>query len=86
MVKTMDNTHLNLRDYTRIHVTIHCGPNQHNNVKHNPLITTILTQYHVYKGLKVFGDPGVSSVPKELKQLHNTMVMDPKNANEMTTS
>ena len=49
MVKTMGNTHLYLREYTRLHVTIHCGPNQHDNVMRNPLITTILTQYHVSK-------------------------------------
>ena len=62
------------------------GPIQHENVMRNQLITTILTQYHIFKRIKVFGDPGVSAVPKELKQLHDKMVMDPKNANEMTTS
>ena len=82
----MGNTHLNLRDYTRIHATIHCGPIQHNNVMHNPLITTILTQYHVSKGLKVFGETRVAAVLKELKQLHERMVMEQKNANKMTTS
>ena len=78
MVQTMGNTHLDLRDYIFLHATIHCGPNQHDNVMRNPLVTTILTQYHVSKGLKVFGDPGVASVLKELKQLHNRMVMYPK--------
>ena len=86
MVQTMGNTYLNLRDYARIHATIHCGPNQHNNVMWNPLITTILTQYHVSKGLKVFGELWVAAVLKELKQLYDRMVMDPKNANETTTS
>ena len=46
----------------------------------------ILTQYHVSKGLKLFGDTGVSTVLKELKQLHSRMVMDPKNTDKMTTS
>ena len=78
MVKTMGNTYLDLRDYARIHATIHCGPNQHDNVMHNLLITMILTQYHVSKGLKVFGEPGVVTVLKELNQLHNRMVMDKK--------
>ena len=86
MVQTMGNTHLDLRDYARIHTTIHCGKNQHNNVMRNLLITMILTQYHVSKGLKVFGEPRVSAVLKELKQLHDRMVMDPKNADKMTTS
>ena len=57
MVQTVGNTHLELRDYVRIHETIHCGTNQYNNVMRNPLITTILTQYHVSKGLKVFSEP-----------------------------
>ena len=86
MVQTMGKTHLDLRDYVRIHVTIHCGPRQYDNVMRNPLITTILTQYDLSKGLKVFGDPGVAAFLKELKQLHDRMVMDPKNANEMTMS
>ena len=86
MVQTMGKTHLDFRDYARIHKTIHCGPNQHDNVMHNPLITTILTQYHVSKGLKVFGDTGVIAVLKELKNRHDRMVMHPKNANKMTMS
>ena len=78
MVKTMGSTQLDLRDYACPHVTIHCGPNQNDNVMLKPLITTILTQYHVSKGLKFFGDPIVAAVLKELKQLHGRMVMDPK--------
>ena len=80
MVKTMGNTHLDLREYARLHATMHCGPNQHDNVMRKPLITTIITQYHVSGGIKFFGDPGVSAVLKELKQLHDRMVMEPKNA------
>ena len=49
----------------------------------NPLINTILTQYHVYKGLKVSDDLSVASFLKELKQLHDRMFMDPKNTDEM---
>ena len=86
MVQTMGNTHLDLRNYARIYATIHCGQSQHDNVMHNPLITTILAQYHVSKGLNFFGGTGVAAVLKELNQLHNRMVMDPKNANGMTTS
>ena len=86
MVQTTGSTHLDLREYAQIHTTIHCGPNQHDNVIHNLLITTILTQYHVSKGPKVFGDPGVDAVIKELNHLHDRMVMDPKNADKMTTS
>ena len=38
------------------------------------------------KGLKVFGEPGVAAVLKELKQLHERMVMYPKNADGIRTS
>ena len=86
MVQTMGRTHLDLREYTRIHAAIHCGPNQHDNMIHNPLTTTIITQYHVSKGLEVFGDTGVSAILKELKQLHDRMVMDPQNADEIKRS
>ena len=82
----MGNTHLDLRDYTNLHATIHCGTNQHKNVMRNLLITMILTQYHVSKGLNTFGEPGVSAVRKELKQLHDRMVINPKNADKMTTN
>ena len=50
----------------------------------DPLVTTILTQYHMSKGLKVFGEPGLAAFLKELKKLHNRMVTDPKNADDMT--
>ena len=86
IVQTMGNTHLNLRDYARLHLTIHYGPNQHDNVMSNPMVTTILTQYHVSKGLTLFGEPRVAAVLKELKQLHDRMVMEPKNFDKMTTS
>ena len=86
MVQNMGNTHLDLRYYMRIHVTIQCGPNEHDNVMRNPLITTILAQYHVSKGLKVFGEIGVAAVLKKLKQLHERMVMDSKNADKITTN
>ena len=86
MVQTIGNTHLDLGDYVRIHANVHCGPSQHENVMRNPLITTILTQYHISKRLNVFGKPGGSAILKDLKQLHVRMVMYPKNANGMTMS
>ena len=84
MVQTMANTNRGLRDYSHMHATIHCGTNRQYNVIHDPLVTPIITQYHVYKGLKVFGDPRVTAVLKYLKQLYDRMVMDPKNSDEMT--
>ena len=64
MVQTMGNTYLDMRDYARLHSTIHCGPNLKHNVMSNTLVTTVLTQYHVSKGLKVFGDTSVEAVLK----------------------
>ena len=78
IVQTMGNTHLNPRDYACMYSKIHCRPNRQDNMMRNPLVKTILTQYHVSKVLKVFGEPGVAAVLKELKKLHDRMVMDPK--------
>ena len=49
------------------------------------LITTVLTQYHINKGIKKFGQAGIDAVVVELKQLHDRMVVDPKNPYDMTT-
>ena len=85
MVQTMVNTHLDISDSARLHVTIHCGTNRQDIVMRNPLVTKILTQYYVSKGIKVFGDPSVVAFLKELKQLYRRMDVDPKNSDEMTT-
>ena len=50
----------------------------------NDIVTTILTQYHVSKGLKIYGQDGIDAVLKEMKQIHDRMVIDPKNPEEMT--
>ena len=84
MVQTMGNTHLDLRYYARLHTTIHCGPNQQDNVIHDPLVTTILTQCHFSKGIKVLGETIMAAILKELNQLHDRMVVDPKNLDKRT--
>ena len=38
-----------------------------------------LSQYHMNKGLKLFGKPGHEAIIKEMKQLHNLKVMEPRN-------
>jgi hypothetical protein len=43
-----------------------------------------LTQYSVKKGLKIFGEPGAEAVVKEMQQLHDREVMEPKAANMLT--
>lgn len=44
----------------------------------SPLITTLLTQYGIKKGLRVFGKAGDDAVNEEMKQLHDMRVMTPK--------
>ena len=45
-----------LIDYARIYATLHCqlGMKDTNNIMNNDVVTTLLTQYHVSKGVKVF--------------------------------
>eukprot|EP00957_Ditylum_brightwellii_P124665 9501520-Ditylum_brightwellii.AAC.1 len=43
-----------------------------------------MTQYHVSKGLKVFGKEGTKAVLSELQQLHDRMVMNPQKPEKMT--
>lgn len=51
-----------------------------------PLIGTILTQYGVSRGLKMFGTNGEDAVIKELRQLHDREVMGPKSGESLTKS
>ena len=48
------------------------------------LVTTVLTHYHINKGIKKFGQPRVDAVVAELKQLHDRIVMDPRNPTVMS--
>ena len=41
-------------------------------------------QYHVNKGLKVFGECGREAVMKELKQLNDLEVIQPRNWSKLT--
>ena len=78
---------LSLQDYAYIYMSIHCGLGtlKKNNVMiSNTVVSAILTQYHVSKGLKVFGQKGANAVLQELKQLHDRMVMEPISANELS--
>ena len=46
--------------------------------------STMMTQYHVSKGLKVFGNNGVKAVSKEMKQLHDIKVLKLRHPSEMS--
>jgi len=45
---------------------------------------TLLSQYTLKKGLQVFGKAGAHAVTKELQQLHDRGVLEPKHFNELT--
>ena len=60
--------------YTAIHKT---GIPDSENPMTSNLETMVLTQYHVSKGFKIYGKKGENAVLKELKQLHDRMVMGP---------
>ena len=44
------------------------------------LVTTVLTQCHINKVIKKIGQPGLDVVVVELKQLHDRIVVDPRNS------
>ena len=50
----------------------------------HPMFGTVMTQYHVNKGLKEFGVRGTEAVLAELKQLHVRKVIVPRSVNELT--
>jgi hypothetical protein len=43
-----------------------------------------MTQHSMKRGLKEFGDAGVEAVLKELQQLHDRKVLEPRSVNDMT--
>jgi hypothetical protein len=45
---------------------------------HKVLESTVMTQYSMKKGIKVFGESGVNAVVEELQQLHDRKALDPK--------
>ena len=49
----------------------------------HPMSNTVLTQYSVNKGLKMFDEAGAEVMIKELKQLHDRGVMSPKLASDL---
>ncbi len=51
---------------------------------HAALEHTVLTQYSVKKGLRIFGEKGAEAVVKEMKQLHERKVITPRPARMLT--
>jgi hypothetical protein len=43
-----------------------------------------MTQYTIKKGIKMFGDAGVDAVLKEMKQLHDRKVLEPRSPSQLS--
>ena len=84
-INAMGHKPLTLTDYANVYSAIHhAGNNEIENYLKSDMVSTILTQYHISKGLKLYGKKGVNAVLQELKQLHDRLVIEPKFANNMT--
>ena len=61
-----------------------CVPSEVGYDQNEVLRHTVLTQYTLKKGLQVFGPPGVEAVYKELQQLHQRKVGEPRDASTLS--
>ena len=63
-----------------------CGPGScvTNSHLHGDLEHTMLTQYNVKKGLKLFSETGMNAIVTEMQPLHDRDMVIPKHANMMT--
>jgi hypothetical protein len=51
--------------------------------QHTTLESTVMTQHSAKKGLTIYGDAGIQAILKELQQLNDRKVMEPKGINEI---
>eukprot|EP00957_Ditylum_brightwellii_P077097 5859525-Ditylum_brightwellii.AAC.1 len=79
----MGKDDLSLTDYAQLYAALHCQLGSAN-IMTSPTVVSILTQYYVSKGIKVFGQKGVDAVLTELKQLHDGMVIKPKHHKDLS--
>ena len=78
------NATIRFENYAQIYAAIHkTGIPDNNNYMMSYLITTVLTQHHVSKGLKIYGDQGEKAVLQELQQLHDRMVIEPMQTDKL---
>lgn len=84
-IQKMSSPNLSLTDYSKLYAKIHCtGIKDEHNFMTSDVVTTCLTQYHVSKGLKVYGQKGIEAVLKELNQLHDRMVIETQHPEEIS--
>eukprot|EP00957_Ditylum_brightwellii_P029565 2233706-Ditylum_brightwellii.AAC.2 len=83
-VNTMVHVGKDSQAYKNTHSYLHYQNSRGKYLLQNNLINhTVITQYHVLKGLKVFCKQGTNAILSELKQFHERMVMDPKKPEEL---
>ena len=79
------HTTLSLEQYAFVYAAIHkTGIPDNKNYMTSNLATTMLTQYHLSKGLKIYGKKGENAILQELKQLHDQIVIEPKAMENMS--
>ena len=61
-------------------------PSEIGHEQNEALRHTVLTQYTLKKGLQVLGPPGVEAVYKELLQLHERKVGEPRDASKLSST
>jgi hypothetical protein len=66
------------------YVNVAWAINQYHKPWQDVVTHTILSQYGLKKGLRLFGEPGAEAVTKELTQLHDRGVIEPKLSSELT--
>ena len=73
-------------EYARICARMYCttGGGFYEDIMRHPLTATLFTQYSVRKGIKCFGEDGITAVEEELQQLETRKVMETIDRNEMT--
>eukprot|EP00957_Ditylum_brightwellii_P003680 278978-Ditylum_brightwellii.AAC.1 len=74
----------NFPAYTEAQINIHHHDKAaKHGLENDPINHAIMTQYHMSKGLKIFGRKGIEAVMNELKQLHDRSVLNPKDPNKL---
>ena len=68
-----------LVEYARICARVHCTTEGglYEYIMRHPLTATLFKQYSVRKGIKVFGEAGITAVKEELQQLDTRKLMEP---------
>ena len=72
-----------LVEYARICARVHCttGGGFYEDIMRHPLTVTLFTQYSIRKGIKVFGEAGITAVKEELQQIETIKLMEPIDGN-----